>query len=133
MELTVRINLNDPELALKDLADAIRVVHDMHGIAVANAVTTAAPAPAAVSSSRPTIRLGARAQKLFDAITEDIERTGESTLSSVAKRWNCSSASLRGTMMNAMRTLNHVNAELPFHGEWVAARNCMVYTAKPVA
>lgn len=128
MELTLRINLSNPEAAFSDLADAIRVVNEIHG-EKKQIVASATPARLP-TSPRPTVKLGERAQKLFDAITDEINEKGEARLSVIAEKWGCSTSSLRGTMMNAMRTVNNAGAELPFVATWDSARNCAIYTAK---
>lgn len=131
MELTVRINLSNPETAFSDLAEAIRVVNELHGEKKAAAASADAPAPSARPvTSRATVRLGARAQKLFDAITDEINEKGEARLSVIAEKWGCSTPSLRGTMMNAMRSVTNAGGELPFVSTWDSARNCAIYTAK---
>ncbi len=130
MELTVRINLSSPEAAFADLAEAIRVVNELHGEKKA-VLATATATPARLPTSRPTVRLGERAQKLFDAVMDEINEKGEARLSVIAEKWGCSTPSLRGTMMNAMRSVTHAGAELPFVSTWDSARNCAIYTAKP--
>lgn len=129
MELTLRINLSERDGALDALADAIRAVHAFHGEQKAM-VATSTPARLPVPSSRPTVRLGERAQKLFDAITDEINEKGQARLSIIAERWGCSTASLRGTMMNAMRSITNAGGELPFNSTWDSSRGCAIYTAK---
>jgi hypothetical protein len=123
-ELTIRINLAKPDVALRELSEAVRLVKKM----------ARQQKPEGFKELRPSRKpgLGTRSEKLFASILTQIEQNGESTLEAVAElpEWACTPASLRGTMMNAMRTLRHSGGELPFHAEWNGDRACVVYSAK---
>ena len=123
-ELTIRINLATPDVALRELADAVRLVKKM----------AAQQKPKELEELRPSRKsaLGVRAEKLFTSILAQIEQSGEATLESISElpEWACTPASLRGTMMNAMRTLRHNGGSPPFHAEWNGERGCVVYSAK---
>lgn len=136
MELTIRLDLSNPELAISDLSEAMDLVKRLHRKAnplpIPSSATIKASAPRPRALSKPTLRLGNRAQRLFDAIVAEIEERGEATLESIAAHpeWNCTAASLRGTMMNAMRSVNHAHGNIPFIAAWDKERGCTVYTPK---
>jgi len=74
--------------------------------------------------------LGERALALFETIISQAKQNGETSLEEISSmpEWNCSPSSLRGTMMNAGRTLNKLQKPFPFHGEWSDSRHCVIYS-----
>jgi hypothetical protein len=76
--------------------------------------------------------LGERALALFETIISQAKQNGETSLEEISsmQEWNCSPSSLRGTMMNAGRTLNKLQKPFPFHAEWNDSRQCVIYSLK---
>jgi hypothetical protein len=122
MELVVKIDLTNPTSALEvweEVGNLLRSIPRKNS------------KPQTTSSS-DEFELGTRAAELFKSITSIVALKGETTLEEVAAlpEWNCTPASLRGTMMNAMRTLNRSKREAPFESKWSPERRCVVYTRK---
>jgi hypothetical protein len=59
-----------------------------------------------------------------------IEKNGEATLGEIANAWAVDVKTIRGHLMNGLRTLKHKDMIPPFVGEWNHAKRCMVYTAR---
>ena len=119
METLIKLDLSDTEKSLKDLETMISYVRKLREDSLPKN-------PLAEYENH----LGDRALKLFRAILSHIETEGQATLEelSTLPEWNCSAASLRGTMMNAGRTLNKIAKPFPFNSVWEEDR--MVYSAK---
>jgi len=131
--LTLNIDLSDPENGLKELNAAIKMVRKLaREKAEAEGTAKPKPPPKIAPKTPVVIKLGKRADTLFKSILSEIEKNGETNLEAVSKlpEWNCGTPSLRGTMMNAMRTVHAQGGDLPFHAEWNNLRGCMIYSAK---
>ena len=131
--LTLNIDLSDPENGLKELNAAIRMVRKLaREKTEAEGAAKPKSSPKVAPKALVVIKLGKRADTLFKSILSEIEKHGETNLEAVSKlpEWNCGTPSLRGTMMNAMRTVHAQGGDLPFHAEWNNLRGCMIYSAK---
>jgi hypothetical protein len=119
METLIKLDLSDTEKSLKDLETMISYVKKLREDSLPKN-------PLAGYEDY----LGERALKLFQTILSYIEILGQATLEEIGEDmdWNCSAASLRGTMMNAGRTLKKIGKDFPFESVWEGDR--MVYTAK---
>lgn len=116
MEMMLRLDLSNKEKAVKDLEEAIAYVKGLRENSLPKN-------PLAEYEDY----LGDRALKLFRAILSYIEIAGQATLEEISEEpeWSCSAASLRGTMMNAGRTLKKIGKDFPFESVWEEDR--MVY------
>lgn len=116
METLIKLDLSDTDKSLRDLETMISYVKKLRENSLPKN-------PLAEYEDY----LGDRALKLFRAILSYIEIAGQATLEEISEEpeWSCSAASLRGTMMNAGRTLKKIGKDFPFESVWEEDR--MVY------
>ena len=76
------------------------------------------------------LRASSQASKVFGDIVASIEKNGEATLGEIANAWAVDVKTIRGHLMNGLRTLKHKDMLPPFIAEWNHDKRCVVYTAR---
>lgn len=132
MELTLKLdllNVAEAEQTLEKAAALVAMVKaGMAGAdaTVTNSTSSEIPAPVLTNG----LNEASAARKVFDDILTSIDTQGYATLGEIAKNWKVETKTIRGHLLNGMRSLKHRNQEPPFTSAWHPDKGCVVYTAK---
>lgn len=140
MEVTIKLNLLDLVDAEAQLAKAQQL------IAFMKAKSTSTPVEVEMLEEEPDLveesegKVGhfaayslnptSASSRVFTEILDLIHQKGQATLGEIAQKWNVDTKTIRGHLLNGMRSLKHRNQEAPFTSAWNSELHCVVYTAK---
>ena len=139
MEVTIKLNLLDLVDSDAQLAKAQQLVNYM------KAKSTTTPVEVEMTEEEGeneevaakvgqfaaySLNPSSSSSRVFAEIIELIEQKGQATLGEIAQKWQVDTKTIRGHLLNGMRSLKHRNQEVPFTSVWNPDLHCVVYTAK---
>jgi len=148
MELTLKLNLLDLVDAQNQIDQAQKVINSMRPAELTpiqeveadlwnsieadaeNAASSDKPKLSSSNEALNALRSSSQASKVFSDILNAIGKNGEATLGEIAVAWDVDVKTIRGHLMNGLRTLKHRDMMPPFIAKWNHEKRCVVYTAR---